>query len=505
MADDQFRRQLTQVLDVWVAKGFIESTHRDKLWDYYQLDSLNASASGRFATVLLSIGALLIGSGIIVFIAANWAVIPHSLRAIGALSLMVGLQSLGFYLWQVPRWSNRWASTCLFIGELAMGASIGLMAQWFQVSGKSSGLFLAWSLGILAMAYGLRHAPTGALGIILWLIGFVSDQQGTPLWIYQPAVVPWFTAALLFPLAYWCRSRWIFACSSLIWLISLDILAWGIWESLGWPRTGTISGAYVFTMPILLGAIGLWCFSFWHRRLLIRLGFNTSDATEHELDFEFTAQFLSLISLIGLFYTWSFHQLWLGQYEYGSDRLVDTIQTFWFTPNAITVTLWGLAIGVLWLWWERLRHSFGNVSSANVSSANVNSANVNSANVTSLTESSKTDPKSVGLTDRAIGLSALSLLILLHTGAIWGLALVLVNLGLFVLGFVITWQGLQLSQRWRFWLGLLTVTLHIITRFFEYNTGLLPKSMALVVCGVGVILAGLKFEQAQQTQFGQPQ
>ena len=104
----------------------------------------------------------------------------------------------------------------------------------------------------------------------------------------------------------------------------------------------------------------------------------------------------------------------------------------------------------------------------------------------------------VRLSDRIIGISALSLLILMHSGAWWGLSLLLTNLGLFVLSGAITWQGLQLSQRWRFWLGLLTITIHILTRFFEYETGLLVKSLVLMVCGVGVILAGLKFEQIRQ-------
>jgi hypothetical protein len=41
----------------------------------------------------------------------------------------------------------------------------------------------------------------------------------------------------------------------------------------------------------------------------------------------------------------------------------------------------------------------------------------------------------------------------------------------------------------------LGLTLVVLTRFFEYPTGLLAKSVALVVCGIGVIWIGLKFER----------
>jgi hypothetical protein len=97
--------------------------------------------------------------------------------------------------------------------------------------------------------------------------------------------------------------------------------------------------------------------------------------------------------------------------------------------------------------------------------------------------------------NRVVESCLLLMLILLSVGALWGVSLVLVNLALFGLAAVITWQGLHLAQRWRFWLGLLTLTLLVLTRFFEYDADLLLKSFALVICGIGVILAGLKFER----------
>ena len=507
MADHKFRRQLAEVLDRWVVEDLIEPEQRDRLHAYYQLDTLSAAASNRFATVLLSIGGILIGLGIIVFVAANWTVIPPFVRALGALGLMIGLQGIGLYLWQV-KGRDRLATASLFAGEMIMGASIGLMAQWFQVSGKSSGLFLAWSLGILAMAYGLRHAPTGALAIILWLIGFITDQSGTPTLIYSPAIIPWVTAFVLFPLAYWCRSRWIFVCSSLGWFVALGTLAWGIEDGNSVYNWDEIFDAYLLSMPMLIGAIALCCWSFWHQRnvgwiqtklamvqgldtgadsspnLSLESGLESGSASGLEsgsdpgLDFGPVAQFLSLLGLTILFYGWSFNGVWQMQFDRSITALVNTLQLFWLSPNAVTISVWCLAMVTLVLWGDRVRHSLTPIQASS--------------------EGQRETIRTLRLSDRIIGVSALGLLILMHSGAWWGLSLVLTNIGLFVLGGAITWQGLQLGQRWRFWLGLLTISIHLLTRFFEYETGLLAKSLVLIVCGIGVILAGLKFEQVRQ-------
>jgi uncharacterized membrane protein len=156
-----------------VEQGLIEPEQRDRLWEYYQLDSLPRAAGSRFVLVLLLFGAVLVGLGVISFVAANWAAIPRWARAWGCLALMVGLQVAGFQVWQ--QGSRRLGSALLIAGELTLGACIGLMAQWVQLGGSAAGLFWAWGMGGLAMAYGLRHSPSGVLACLLLGLGMVAD------------------------------------------------------------------------------------------------------------------------------------------------------------------------------------------------------------------------------------------------------------------------------------------------------------------------------------------
>jgi len=228
---ERFRRQLADLLNTWVEQGLIEPAQRDRLREYYQLESLQRSAEGRFALVLL-LGAVLVGLGVISFVAANWAAIPRWVRAWGCLALMVGLQVAGFQVWQ--QGSRRLGSALLIAGELTLGACIGLMAQWVQLGGSAAGLFWAWGMGSLAMAYSLRHSPSGVLACVLLGSGMVADlvDWGPVNFLH---LYPWLTLGLLVPLAYWCCSRWVFALA----LVNFGLAMQGLASRLGsfFPRS----------------------------------------------------------------------------------------------------------------------------------------------------------------------------------------------------------------------------------------------------------------------------
>src|SRR5688500_20238486 len=51
------------------------------------------------------------------------------------------------------------------------------------------------------------------------------------------------------------------------------------------------------------------------------------------------------------------------------------------------------------------------------------------------------------------------------------------------------------ERRLAFWFGSLYLVLLILSRFLEYETSLLVKSAAFLVCGLTVIIAGISFEK----------
>jgi uncharacterized membrane protein len=338
----------------------------------------------------------------------------------------------------------------LLLGALILGANMALMAQMFHIGGSSYGLFLAWGIGVLGMAYSLRLTSLGVLSALLiglgyWLAVFDFSSKVEFSWLQVLVRQMPIAASIMFvPLAYWCRSRAIFAIGAIVLIFSLQV---SIVQGLN-PTWGT---AIFCALPPAL----LWGYD---------------DAMWPNIDsrlFQPTARSLALVFLACLFYILSFHWFWPdapNPYLNPAPPLPDWSWSL-FTTNvavagALTVFEW-LRLGRL----ERRRPK----------------------------------QKGVDLTTGAIALLILitALIPLYHLNFIRipELATFLFNVLSFLLAVGLIREGLALGNRKSFWGGLVLITLQIISRVFEYNTELLLKSFVFVLCGIGVIAAGLWFER----------
>jgi uncharacterized membrane protein len=458
--DDRFRRQLADLLNTWVEQGLIQPEQRDRLREYYQLESLPRTAGSRFTLLLLLFGAVLVGLGAISFVAANWDAIPRWARALGSLALTLGLQGAGFRLRQ--QGSPRLGSALLIAGELSLGAAIGLTAQWVQIGGSPAGLFLAWGLGSLAMAYSLVHTPSGILACLLFALAGITTLWEEGIGSALDPLYPWLALGLLLPLAYGCRSRWILVLALVNFGLALERLA-GRWDR----------SAESLTLWLLLGLAVVWGLGFWHQRHGQWLGqiLTGEDGQEGEqeqgLDLDPTAEGLAFLGLGFLLYLWSFRELW--DWDLRPVPLVQTVDP-WAGLSAA-----GLLLLAGWSWWQGW-------------------------------QAKSSQPVSAWLKDAAVLFSLVALVLLLGIRSALPLNLTakvalaffapwIVTLLLVGLSVVLCWEGLQQGRRSRFWQGLLGLTLVVLTRFFEYQTNLMTKSAVLVVCGIGVIWLGLKFER----------
>ncbi|NJL86939.1 MAG: hypothetical protein HC886_14775 [Leptolyngbyaceae cyanobacterium SM1_1_3] len=81
---------------------------------------------------------------------------------------------------------------------------------------------------------------------------------------------------------------------------------------------------------------------------------------------------------------------------------------------------------------------------------------------------------------------------------IGAIATLVFNLLLFLIAVGCIQQGLNRARRVAFWFGIALLTLQVLSRVFEYETGLLLKSLAFGLCGAIVIFVGLWFERYLQ-------
>ena len=103
---------------------------------------------------------------------------------------------------------------------------------------------------------------------------------------------------------------------------------------------------------------------------------------------------------------------------------------------------------------------------------------------------------------RIMIIAALILLAVTGFSFLYGLiiSIILSNLTVILLGAFLFWSGLNELDRRYFWLGLGLLVLEIGSRFFEYDTGLLLKSLAFVLAGLALIIGGVWFEKRYQKQ-----
>ena len=241
MTFNNFQRRLRQESQLWRDEGLISSSQHQQIADRYQLNKLEGAARESFAFFTIAIGGLLLCLGVMTFVAANWQTWSREVKFILLMSLFLSTAITGFLTWRKPtlttaenknqQRSNRLLGEALLIfSALILGATLALMGQIFNISGSTSELFLAWGFGVLVMAYSLSLNSLGILAIILVQIGYwtglgdVWSSSSDELNWARLAVrhMPLLSWLLFVPLAYLCRSRWIFGLATVAFTLSLQ-------------------------------------------------------------------------------------------------------------------------------------------------------------------------------------------------------------------------------------------------------------------------------------------
>jgi uncharacterized membrane protein len=103
MVSEKFRHQLRKESQQWKSEGWLSSEQYEQLSQRYEFERLDSAASDRFITILIGVGSVLLGLGLITLVAANWQALSREFRVVLLLSLFLGVNISGFYLWQQPK------------------------------------------------------------------------------------------------------------------------------------------------------------------------------------------------------------------------------------------------------------------------------------------------------------------------------------------------------------------------------------------------------------------
>lgn len=458
MITEKFRRQLRQEAKLWQTEGLIDNYLYEQLSERYQFYSLEKTANSRFITFLISLGSILLGLGIITFVAANWQEWSKELKILILLTLFIGVNTAGFYLWQQPNTlanttnkKQRLGHGLLIFGALILGANIALMAQMFHIGGSPYGLYIVWGLGVLVMAYSLQLKTLGIMSILLIGLGYLIGLSS----LFYPGEFSWLqfimeymslVGVLLFiPLAYWCNSRIIFFLAALIILLALEISLFRVFNL----SNHGVWGAIALTLPPAL----LWGYDdiIWHK---------VDSKIFQPLAKNLAVWYLSIGFFLISFYEIFWQNFLLENYDYTSSKI------HWLTLVEVLVFV-GLTI---WQWLFLARQNKRDSQNWRLDAAS-------------------------GVILGFIVVTAILCFWHLSINEIPEIATFIINIEMFLLAIGLIRIGLARGIRSTFWGGLVLLTIQIVSRTFEYNTGLLLKSLVFILCGVGVIAAGLWYER----------
>lgn len=165
---------LIQELKAWTAEGIIDPETSTKIASRYAYAEMKSVAWSRI--ILGSIGALLVGLGVIALLAANWDDISRPARTVISfmpLSLCVATYLAGL--------RNGWNSRGFFeplgiLWGLSIGTGISLIAQTYHISGDPESFVLSWTLLLLPVIYATQ-AVAPILGYFIGLLTWASMSQ----------------------------------------------------------------------------------------------------------------------------------------------------------------------------------------------------------------------------------------------------------------------------------------------------------------------------------------
>lgn len=466
LTTDKFRSQLRQEAEIWRIEGLINDFQHEQLSQRYQFDTLDTSSRNRFVMVLIGLGCILIGLGVITFVAANWQELSKTFKVLLLLSLFISVNIAGFYIWRKPKDSSqRLGNGLLILGALILGANMALMGQIYHINEPFYKLMLAWGVGVLAMAYSLRLTSLSLIAIILLWIGqwgFAINSIFDSSWLYQRLTwssllgeyMPIFACIMFIPLAYLCKSRWVFAFGAIAIVSALignqTFYSYGIGRLFN-LSTIQISG-WAIALFSALPPFLLWSYDDFRGNIAISKSFKA------------ISQNIALIYFAGVFYSFSFYSLWANWSREPLDTDLSRVNLF-----PLISLLFLIIIGI-WQW-VRLGKKM------------TRHRPIQFQDLTTI------------VVCLLIVIPALISIWHTHIAPIPELATFAFNALLFILSIGLMREGLTHGQRRAFWFGLLLLILRILHWFLLSNTGLFLKSLVFILSGVGVIAIGLWFEK----------
>jgi uncharacterized membrane protein len=189
-------RWLRGQLPELVAAGAISSESAAAIERHYG----SVESGGNFGFVILAtVGAALVGAGIILLIAHNWDDLSRATRTIIAFIPLLIAQALVFFVLMRRNESRPWREAVAIFDVAAVATAISLISQTYQIQGTFDAFMRIWLVLSIPIVYLLRTtlgAIVYVVGTMVWLFNhwtlFGGPQNPNFFWLFLLLVIPYF-------------------------------------------------------------------------------------------------------------------------------------------------------------------------------------------------------------------------------------------------------------------------------------------------------------------------
>ena len=172
--DFLFQRKLEQEIELWLKEGIILPEQKERILERYRLVKKvdEKAGPGKLITTISILGSILVGVGVILFIASNWSAIPKWGKLCIIFASMLTSYGFGFYIRYEARNYPKVGASLILLGSIIFGAGMFLIAQIYHITVHYPNGPLLWGLFVLPLAYllGFRSLISLAtLVLLIWL------------------------------------------------------------------------------------------------------------------------------------------------------------------------------------------------------------------------------------------------------------------------------------------------------------------------------------------------
>lgn len=210
--NDDFRERLGVEVAGWVRDGLISEEQSRAILSRYGLRASTARAVrlGPVATLLSVLGAIVLGTGVVYFFAANWEALPDWFKVALVFTATGLAYTSGYVLRYVWKGLPRVGDALILLGAILFQAGIFLLEQIYNMPVDNPTALLLGAAGIVPLAYALGARLVLVLGLLdglAWLGWELGDRYpDSPRQFVVPLMLI-LAGVLVYAAASWHRLR----------------------------------------------------------------------------------------------------------------------------------------------------------------------------------------------------------------------------------------------------------------------------------------------------------